>query len=164
VDLHLIEPEYNDEYGEPVSFYNRHIYYSNTWASYSNGELDLDSNPGCSLDYVNNENITYNDSTAYVAAGTYKIYVDLYENCDPTIATNYVVTVFYGGALIASKSGIFEVDAESTFNPIDEEYVAQNEPFLTFNIAGVSKNAPKNFGRAPQTESAIEKEANAVHK
>ena len=164
VDLHLIEPEYNDEYGEPLSFYERHIYYGNTMASFSNGELDLDSNAGCSLDYVNNENITYNDSTAFIPAGTYKVYVDLYQNCDPTIATNYVVTVFYGGALIASKSGVYDVNAESTYNPIDEEYVAQNEPFLTFNIAGVSKNAPKNFGRAELSETAKEKEANAVHK
>ena len=164
VDLHLIEPEYNDEYGQPVSFYERHIYYGNTMASFSNGELDLDSNAGCSLDYVNNENITYNDSTAFIPAGTYKVYVDLYQNCDPTIATNYVVTVFYGGALIASKSGVYDVDAESTFNPIDADYVAENEPFLTFNIAGVSKNAPKNFGRAELSETAKEKEANAAHK
>lgn len=164
VDLHLIEPEYNDDEGYPVDFYDRHIYYGNTWASFSGGELDLDSNPGCSIDNVNNENITYNDSTAYIPTGTYKVYVDLFENCDPTIATNYVVTVFYGGSLIASKSGVYDVEAESTFNPIDEEYVAENEPFLTFNIAGVDKNAPKNFGRAELSETAKEKEANAVHK
>lgn len=164
VDLHLIEPEYNNEYGEPVSFYDRHIYYSNLYAYNSGGELDLDSNPGCNLDYVNNENITYNDSTAFVAPGTYKVYVDLFENCDETIATNYVVTVFYGGVLIASKSGIFDVGAESTFNPIDEQYVANNEPFLTFNIAGTAKQAPKTFGRAELSESAKEKEAIAVHK
>ena len=164
VDLHLIEPEYNDAYGEPVSFYDRHIYYGNAYAYNSGGELDLDSNPGCNLDYVNNENITYNDSTAFVAPGTYKVYVDLFENCDESIATNYVVTVFYGGVLIASKSGVYDVGAESTFNPIDEGYVAQNEPFLTFNIAGTAKQAPKTFGRAELSESAKEKEANAVHK
>lgn len=164
VDLHLIEPEYNNEYGEPVSFYDRHIYYGNLYAYNSGGELDLDSNPGCNLDYVNNENITYNDSTAFVAPGTYKVYVDLFENCDESIATNYVVTVFYGGNLIASKSGVFDVGAASTFNPIDAEYVANNEPFLTFNIAGTAKQATKNFGRAELSESAKEKEANAVHK
>ena len=99
-----------------------------------------------------------------MAPGTYKVYVDLFENCDETIATNYVVTVFYGGVLIASKSGIFDVGAESTFNPIDEQYVANNEPFLTFNIAGTAKQAPKTFGRAELSESAKEKEAIAVHK
>ena len=172
VDLHLIEPEYNDEYGEPVSFYDRHIYYFSPYAYNSGGELDLDSNAGCSIDNVNNENITYNDSTAWIPSGTYKVYIDLWENCelDPEypeikdLPTNFVVTVFYGGVLIASRSGVFDKDAESTYNPIDEEFVAENEPFLTFNIAGTAKQAPKTFGRAELSESAIEKEANAVHK
>lgn len=163
VDLHLIEPEYNDNYGEPVSFYERHIYYGNLWSA-AGGWLDLDSNPGCSIDNINNENITYNDSTAYIAPGTYKVYVDLFENCDPSIATNYVVTVFYGGNLIASRSGIYDVDAPSTFNPIEEEYVAENEPFLTFTIGNTGQKMVKAFEHQPMTQSAIEKEANAVHK
>ena len=158
VDLHLIEPEYLDEYGEVTSFYDRHIYYGNHWSA-NGGELDLDSNPGCYLDYVNNENITYNDSTAYVAPGTYKVYVDLFENCDPEVATNYVVTVFYGGNLIASRSGIFDIGAESTYNPISAEYVAANDPFLTFTIGDHGQKKVKTFEPAPMTQSAIEKEA-----
>lgn len=161
VDLHLIEPEYTYE-GEEVSFYARHIYYGNTTAGYSGGELDLDSNASCSIDYVNNENITYSDES-FVPAGTYKVYVDLYANCDPSIATNYVVTVFYGGSLIAKKSGIFGIGAESTYDPIDPDYVANNDPFLTFTIANNGQKSPKYYGRAPMTESAIEKEANSAH-
>lgn len=164
VDLHLIEPEY--VYGEDYSadFYDRHIYYSHV-LSVAGGLLDLDSNAGCSIDNVNNENITYNDSTAFIPAGTYKVYVDLWENCEPQeTPTNYVVTVFYGGTLIASRSGIFDVDAPSTFNPIDEGYVAQVEPFLTFTIPGNSQKCTKPFSPAPVTESAMEKEANSVHK
>ena len=163
VDLHLIEPEYTNEWGDPAYFYERHIYYSNRMSS-AGGELDLDSNPGCSLDYVNNENITYNDSTAFIPAGTYKVYVDMYSNCDASIATNYVVTVFYGGNLIATKAGVFEVGAESTYNPISEEYVEANEPFLSFTIADHGQKCMKSFAPAPMTESAIEKEANAAHK
>lgn len=161
VDLHLIEPEYNDENGNPMSFYYRHIYYGNSMSA-AGGLLDLDSNPGCSIDNVNNENITYNDSSAYVAPGTYKVYVDLYDNCDPSIATNYVVTVTYGGALLASRSGIFEVEAPSTFNPIDEDYVAQTEPFLTFVVPNNGQKCTKTYAPAPLSESAIEKEANSV--
>ncbi|MBR4147057.1 MAG: hypothetical protein IKU00_04095 [Bacteroidales bacterium] len=164
VDLHLIEPEYNDEYGDPVSFSDRHIYYSNKVAYYSGGELDLDSNPGCSIDNINNENITYSSDNSFIAPGTYKVYVDLFENCDYEIATNYVVTVFYGGALIASKSGVFEIGAESTYNPIDEDYVANNLPFLTFSIADKGQKSSKTYGRAPISESAMEKESYAVHK
>lgn len=159
VDLHLIEPEFLDEYGEPANFGGRHIYYGNHMGYYTLGELDLDSNAGCYLDYVNNENITYNDSSAFIPAGTYKVYVDMFENCDPSVATNYVVTVFYGGTLIASRAGIFDVDAPSTYNPIDEDYVANNEPFLTFTIAGNGQKCTKTFEPAPLTESAIEKEA-----
>ena len=163
VDLHLIEPEYLNPDGDPVQFYERHIYFGNEISYYSGGELDLDSNPSCSIDNVNNENITYSDTTGFVPAGTYKVYVDLYENCDPSIPTNYVVTVFYGGARIASKAGVFEVDAPSTYNPIDPEYVDENEPFLTFTINGQQKS-PKTFGRKPLSETAKEKEANSVHK
>ncbi len=170
VDLHLIEPDYMYEDGTPVGFSERHIYYVNHWSA-ANGHLDLDSNPGCSIDSINNENITYNDSTAYVAPGTYKVYVDLYENCDPTIATNYVVLVTYDGNVIASKSGIFEVGAESTYNPINELYVYgdeeqgidPHEPFLTFTIGGNVQKTVKPFEPAPMTASAIEKEANSVH-
>ena len=163
VDLHLIEPEYVGEYGDPVDFYSRHIFYGHQWSA-AGGWLDLDSNASCSIDNVNNENITYNDSTAFIPAGTYKVYIDLWENCDPEIPTNYVVTVFYGGTLIASRSGIFDVGAESTYNPIDEEYVQEHEPFLTFNIANNGQKMVKPFSPAPMTESAIEKEANSVHK
>ena len=159
VDLHLIEPEYLNDYEEPASFWDRHIYYGNTYGYYTGCHLDLDSNAGCSIDNINNENITYNDSTAFIPAGTYKVYVDLFENCDPSIPTNYVVTVFYGGTLIASRSGIYDAGAESTFNPIDADYVANNEPFLTFNIGGTAKQATRTFGHAELSESAMEKDA-----
>ena len=88
----------------------------------------------------------------------------MYSNCDASIATNYVMTVFYGGNLIATKAGVFEVGAESTYNPISEEYVEANEPFLSFTIADHGQKCMKSFAPAPMTESAIEKEANAAHK
>lgn len=163
VDLHLIEPEYTDADGDDVSFYSRHIYYGHEVAL-SGGELDLDSNPGCSIDNINNENITYSEDNAYVPAGTYKVYVDLYDNCDESIATNYVVTVFYGGNLIASRSGIFEVGAEGTYNPISEDYVEEVEPFLTFTIGNKGQKCEKNFAPVELSETAKEKEANAAHK
>lgn len=165
VDLHLIEPEYINADGEPVSFYSRHIYYGNNAAYYSGGILDLDSNAGCDIDNVNNENITYSEESGFVPAGTYKVYVDLFENCDPNIPTNYVVTVFYGGVRIANKAGVFDAGAPSTTNPIDEEYVAANDPFLTFTIAGNGQKCTNvGEGHAVLSEKAQEKEAIAVHK
>lgn len=161
VDLHLIEPAYIDEYGDPVPFYSRHIYYGDK-TSANGGILDLDSNPSCSIDNINNENITYDEIESTVVTGTYKVYVDLYENCEESIATNYVVTVFYGGRMIASRSGVFEVGAPSTYNPISESYVEEHEPFLTFNISQGHKGNG-SFEPAPMTPSAMEKEARAMH-
>lgn len=163
VDLHLIEPNYTNAEGDDVSFYGRHIYYGHEIAP-SGGELDLDSNPGCYIDNINNENITYSEDNAFVPAGTYKVYVDLYDNCDESIATNYVVTVFYGGNLIASRSGIFEVGAEGTYNPISEDYVEEVDPFLTFTIGNNGQKCEKTFAPIELTETAKEKEANAAHK
>lgn len=161
VDLHLIEPEYTYE-GVEASFYSRHIYYGNKTALFSGGELDLDSNPGCSIDGINNENITYSEE-CFVPAGTYKLYVDLFQNCDSETATNYVVTVSYGGRLIANKAGVFEKGAPSTYNPINSEFVEENDPFLTFTITGGGRNSTKMYEVAPMTQSAIEKETIAAH-
>ena len=138
IDLHVIEPN-----GE-------HIYYGNS-LSENGGELDLDSNPGCSLDYVNNENITYSEE-AFVEAGTYTVYVDLFENCDPEVATNYVVSAYYGGALLKTVTGTFPVGAESNYNDLDNI-----EPAMTFNISNRGQVRTKTFAPVPPTASALEK-------
>jgi|WetSurSiteA1Bulk_404760.scaffolds.fasta_scaffold01646_3 hypothetical protein len=90
VDLHLVEPD-----GEE-------IYYSNL-VSTNGGELDLDSNPGCEIDGIQNENITYSDEST-VEAGTYTVRIDLYDECYVTAQTNYIVTARLDGQLIAQQS------------------------------------------------------------
>lgn len=111
IDLHLIEPN------------GDHIYYGN-YMSENGGELDLDSNAGCSIDGVNNENITYGEG-AYVEPGEYTVYVDMWSNCDPTIATNFVLTVMYEGVVIETVegpnpiAGVFPVDAPSNHANLD---------------------------------------------
>lgn len=138
VDLHVIEPN-----GE-------HIYYGNS-ISENGGELDLDSNAGCYLDYVNNENITYSEE-AFVEAGTYTVYVDLFENCDPEVATNFVVSAYYGGALLKTVTGTFPIGAESNYNDLDNI-----EPVMTFNISNRGQVKTKTFAPVPPTASALEK-------
>jgi len=76
VDLHVVDPT-----GEE-------IYYGDPFST-SGGELDLDSNPACAIDGVNNENITW---AANSPAGEYIVRVDYFDSCD-VAATNYVVTV-----------------------------------------------------------------------
>lgn len=88
VDLHLVEPG------------GQEIYYGST-ASPSGGSLDLDSNPACSIDGVNNENITYAGATP--PSGTYTVRVDYWDSCGVT-STNYIVTVTVKGA-VSTYSG-----------------------------------------------------------
>ena len=86
VDLHLIEPN-----GEE-------IYYGNS-TSQNGGELDVDSNAGCSIDNINNENITY-DSNNVLEAGEYTVEVHLFSNCNVTGDTHYVVTAYHNGHIL----------------------------------------------------------------
>ena len=78
VDLHLVEPT-----GEE-------IYYANL-RSTAGGELDLDSNPACSLDNINNENITYPD-TVSPPPGEYIVRVDYWMSCNGGGADFSVIT------------------------------------------------------------------------
>lgn len=96
IDLHLIEPN-------GVLFSDKHIGFNNR-ESANGGELDLDSNAACNIDGVNNENITYS-AEDYIEPGEYTVYVDMYQNCDPSIATNFVLTIFYEGKLIQTDTG-----------------------------------------------------------
>jgi hypothetical protein len=79
VDLHVITPEGNE------------IYYGNESAD--GGTLDLDSNAGCSIDNVNNENVTWPNASP---SGTYRVLVDYWSACG-VAATNYVVTINVAG-------------------------------------------------------------------
>lgn len=81
VDLHVVEPN------------GCEIYYGNDQCP-SGGWLDLDSNPACFFDYVNNENIYWPDGSAPV--GTYIVRADFYEDCC-YCGANYTVTIHYCG-------------------------------------------------------------------
>ncbi|GAA2170691.1 hypothetical protein GCM10009846_01980 [Agrococcus versicolor] len=65
------------------------IYYGST-TSPSGGELDLDSNPSCSIDGIRNENVTW--PTGEAPSGTYEVRLNLYADCDID-RTSWVVTV-----------------------------------------------------------------------
>jgi hypothetical protein len=89
VDLHVIDPA-GDE-----------VFYGQTTIE-SSGTLDLDSNPGCSIDGVNNENITW----ASAPQGMYTVRLDYFESCDVE-ETNYVVTVQREGESPETFEGVF---------------------------------------------------------
>jgi uncharacterized protein YfaP (DUF2135 family) len=86
LDLHVVDPT------------GAEVYYGNTSVA-SGGTLDLDSNPGCNIDGINNENVTWTNDAPY---GQYTVRVDFYDGCDdPTNGifngANYVVTVNVDG-------------------------------------------------------------------
>ena len=83
VDLHVVAPG-----GEEV-------FYGHRRAS-TGGELDLDSNAGCEIDGVRNENITWPVGAA--PRGSYIVRVDYWANCGVQ-RTNYTVRVNNGGAV-----------------------------------------------------------------
>lgn len=81
VDLHVIEPS-----GEE-------IYYGHT-TSATGGSLDLDSNPGCSIDGVNAENIYWPEGQA--PPGDYTVRVHMYSDCEIGSASG-TITVHHCG-------------------------------------------------------------------
>ena len=81
VDLHVIDPS-----GQEVYWANRDVP--------SGGNLDLDSNAGCSLDNVRNENIVW--PVGQAPQGTYTVRVDYWSSCSVE-ATDYTVLVNNGG-------------------------------------------------------------------
>lgn len=156
IDLHLIEPEVPND---SLDYYDRHIYFGNRRSS-NGGELDLDSNAGCSYDSIWAENITYGDN-AYVRPGLYKVYAVMWSNCSPQDnPTNITVSVFYEGQLIATENGAsnpfvatFAADAPSTGSNLSME------PTLTFVIPDRGQKKTHDFKPLPLTESAMEKMA-----
>ena len=81
VDLHVVDPS-----GQEVYWANRDVP--------SGGNLDLDSNAGCSLDDVRNENIVW--PVGQAPQGTYTVRVDYWSSCGVE-ATDYTVLVNNGG-------------------------------------------------------------------
>lgn len=98
VDLHLYTPN------------GTHIYFGNRGGTYtlSDGStvtygLDVDSNAGCNIDDINKENIYIPQEL--VESGTYTVVVDMYDNCQSSIATDWSIIARYQGQLIHPTSG-----------------------------------------------------------
>lgn len=114
VDLHLIMPSgreiYFSDKGDEA--YNEE---TNSWEKLFG--LDHDSNPGCRIDNLNNENISI--PFEYVQKGKYTVIVNLYSNCDYSVPVNYSLQVRYKGELVENMlpegvnplRGYYEADA-----------------------------------------------------
>lgn len=98
VDLHLIMPS------------GREIYYGNRGGNVTLEDgsvitygLDHDSNAACSIDGLNNENIYV--PAELIENGTYTVRVNMWSNCDPTIATSWSIVARYKGELLQNETG-----------------------------------------------------------
>lgn len=92
VDLHVIEPGSTE------------IYYVNKGPTANGGQLDLDSNAGCTIDGKRSENVTWPSGRA--PHGTYTVKVDYWSACGQA-RTNYVVTVNVKGQQPQVFNGVF---------------------------------------------------------
>ncbi len=121
VDLHLVEPNSSE------------IYYGNDYSD-NGGELDVDSNADCYIDYINNENITYSDESI-IESGKYIVRVDFYSNCNVATNTNFIVTTRYNGQIIAPTTG--KNPYSGSFMPAEEDGGGSGDgrEVMTFNIA-----------------------------
>lgn len=129
IDLHVYTPS------------GYHIFYDNRGGevivngkTYSFG-LDHDSNAGCSIDNLNNENIYI--PSELIEKGTYRVVVDMYENCTRSIATSWSVVARYKGNVIpASKganpaNGVYPVNAgNNDMTNVMEFYIADGTATL----------------------------------
>ncbi|HEV8123192.1 MAG TPA: hypothetical protein VGP80_03040 [Gemmatimonadales bacterium] len=98
VDLHVTDPS-----GEEIFFAHKN--------SASGGTLDLDSNPACSIDNINNENVVW--PTGSAPSGTYSVDLVYWSACSQP-QSNYTVTVVvagqqpqvFSGTLVTSNSSV----------------------------------------------------------
>lgn len=89
VDLHVVDPAQEE------------IYFANT-TSASGGTLDLDSNAACTIDNINNENITWPIGGA--PSGQYSVSLVYWSACTQP-QSNYTVTIFVRGQSAQTFSG-----------------------------------------------------------
>jgi hypothetical protein len=95
-DLHVEIPEGED------------ICWANTTGA-NGGALDLDSNAGCNIDNVNNENITWGSVTP--TSGTYTIRVNLWSNCSIVEPMPYLLVWTVNGQSQVHVGEMTDLDA-----------------------------------------------------
>lgn len=143
LDLHLVQPDSTE------------IYWDNQSSSIG-GVLDVDSNPACYLDNINNENITYS-ADATVIKGKYTVRIALFSSCEVIDLTHYVVTARMDGNILTPATGqnpyygsVAAADAYTDGNGPEEGVTV-----MTFNVSSTKSATEKqkmlkfNYAKRP---------------
>lgn len=103
IDLYVVEPNKNIiYYGSRRPFLFDANDYSDSDYDRKMG-LDHDSNAGCNIDNLNNENVYFQGNC--IQKGTYEVWVNMYSNCTPSISTEWAIVATYNGGLLTPVYG-----------------------------------------------------------
>jgi hypothetical protein len=117
IDLHLIMPNPNGEGTIEIYYGNKGYSYTKEDGTSGRWGLDHDSNAGCSIDNLNNENIFI--PAAFVKPGTYTVKVNMYQNCNSNLGpTTWSVAARYKGAFVSNQLTTYRT------NPATGSYAA----------------------------------------
>lgn len=113
VDLHLVKR------GDKRIYFSNRVLYNTTGEKVA--ELDIDSNAGCSIDGVKNENIYFD----ILEDGVYSIYVDLYKKCSQSgsVGSKYIVNLIYNNTSVNLSDhmiGKFDDDYTGSRNTVSK--------------------------------------------
>jgi hypothetical protein len=152
VDLYVVQPDqrvvYYGSKGEYT--YDEEGHRIVLWG------LDVDSNAGCSIDGIDKENVFY--PREYIQTGIYEVWVNMYSNCDATVATNWVITTIKEGSLVTPSygqnpaTGVFPVGTPS--NSIGSTLNERAIKVMEFNMQGTAPSGSHIFKVSPLSESA----------
>lgn len=151
VDLYVVCPD-----GEKIYYANSGYFYEINGKIQGCG-LDVDSNPGCLIDGINSENIFFSKES--LQAGKYEVWINMFENCNSSIATNWIVTARHEGKLLSTNSG--QNPAQGVF-PIGTpsnsmgSFLSGATKVMEFTVAegALRSSAISNIVQNPLTESA----------
>lgn len=158
VDLYVVQPD-----GEVIYYANEGEWdFDEDYNIIQLWGLDVDSNAGCSIDSINNENIYY--PAEYIQPGKYEVWVNMYSNCTPREnPTNWIISTIYEGNLVTPSfgtnpaSGTFAIDEPSnTIGSNVEDGAVKVMEFTVIEDNG-SKFVKPEGKKIPLSESAKDK-------